>query len=177
VNVPGPSVEPSQGTVVRLGRKPRVPGERGLPKPEVLEARLTADGLEGDYNLYRQTRKAGDPEMALLLMPLETLEELGREGWPVRPGDLGENVTTSGLTYASLRPPCRLRLGGAVVETSRPCEPCDNLFALPYVGAVRGPTFLKTMLGRRGWFARVIEEGTVRKGDAIRTVVEEPEEP
>ena len=168
-----PSTTGMLGTVVRLGRKPRVPGERGLPKPEVLEARLTVEGLEGDYNLYRQTRKAGDPEMALLLMPTETLEELGREGWPVCPGDLGENVTTSGLAYATLRPPRRLRVGAAVVETTRPCDPCDNLFALPYVGSVRGPTFLKAMLGRRGWFARVLEEGTVRKGDPIHEVIQD----
>jgi MOSC domain-containing protein YiiM len=155
------------GTVVRLGAKPKAAGERGLPKPELGEAKISLGGIENDYNLYRQTQKGGDPDMALLLLPAETLDELRREGWPVRPGDLGENVTTSGISYESLRPPRRLRLGTVVAQTSRPCEPCDNLFLLPYVGRERGPSFLKVMLGRRGWFARVLVPGLVRKGDPI----------
>jgi MOSC domain-containing protein YiiM len=155
------------GTVFRLGAKTRSPGQHGLPKPELAEVRISRDGVEGDYNLYRQTQKGGDPEMAVLLIPLETLEELRRDGWPVRPGDLGENVTTSGVPYDSLRPPQRVRLGPVVVQTSRPCVPCDNLFLLPYVGPARGPDFLKATLGRRGWFAQVLEPGVVRKGDPI----------
>jgi len=156
------------GTVRRLGAKSRVEGEHGLPKPELATARFTARGIEGDYNLYRETKRAGDPDMAVLLIPEETLEDLNREGWPVRPGDLGENVTTRGLPYELLAPPRRCRIGTAVVETTRPCEPCDNLFLLPYVGRERGPAFLKAMLGRRGWFARVVEAGSVRRGDRIQ---------
>lgn len=159
--------EPISGVVVRLGAKAKVSGEHGLPKPELPEARIDREGVQGDYNLYRQTQKAGDPDMAVLLMPRETLEELRREGWPVSPGDLGENVTTSGIPYGALRPPCRLRLGSVVVQTSKPCEPCDNLFLLPYVGPARGPGFMKSLLGRRGWFARVLEPGRVKKGDRI----------
>ena len=163
----GTEARPRAGVVLRLGAKPKVAGEHGLPKPELAEARIRFEGVESDYNLYRQTQKAGDPEMALLLMPKETLDDLRREGWPVQPGDLGENVTTSGIPYDALRPPQRLRLGGVVAQTSRPCEPCDNLFLLPYVGRTRGPEFLKATLGRRGWFARVVEPGVVRKGDPI----------
>jgi MOSC domain-containing protein YiiM len=166
--VPQPSPATARkGAVLRLGRKPEVPGERGLPKPELPVARLTLEGVEGDYNRYRQTEKRGDRDMALLLIPAETLDELQKEGWPVRPGDLGENVTTSGLAYEDLRPPRRLRLGRATVVTSKPCEPCDNLFLLPYVGRERGPSFLKATLGRRGWYARVLEPGMVRKGDPV----------
>lgn len=155
------------GSVYRLGAKAKVAGEHGLPKPELAEAEFTAGGVAGDYNLYRQTQKHGDPEMAILLMPLETLTELNREGWAVRPGDLGENVTTSGIPYADLAPPRRVRLGKAVVRVAKPCEPCDNLFLLPYVGPARGPAFLKAMLGRRGWFAAVETPGVVRKGDRV----------
>ncbi len=155
------------GEVVRLGAKPRTPGQRGLPKPELLEATLTERGVEGDYNHYRETSRHGDPQMAILLMPVETLEELNAEGWPVRPGDLGENITTRGVPYAELAPPRRLRAGGAKLLTTKACDPCDNLYALPYVGAREGPRFLKTTLGRRGWFARVEVGGTVRRGDRI----------
>ena len=165
-----PPKVPDSGTVRRLGAKAKVAGEHGLPKPELLEARVTVRGVEGDYNLYRETSKAGDPAMALLLIPEETLEGLNREGWPVRPGDLGENITTSGIAYERLAPPRRLQIGEAVVETTKPCEPCDNLYLLPYVGRERGPAFLKATLGRRGWFARVVREGNVRRGDRIEPV-------
>jgi MOSC domain-containing protein YiiM len=155
------------GVVLRLGGKPKTDGQRGLPKPELAEATLSAQGVLGDYNHFRQTSRAGDPDMAILLMPVETLDDLNREGWPVRPGDLGENVTTHGVAYADLAPPRRLRVGGAVLTTTKPCTPCDNLYALPYVGSERGPAFLKTTLGRRGWFARVDTGGGVRRGDRI----------
>ena len=131
---------------------------------------MTVRGVDGDYNLYRETKRAGDPAMAILLLPEETIADLNREGWPVRPGDLGENVTTSGIPYAAFAPPCRLRVGAAVLETSKPCVPCDNLFLLPYIGADRGPEFLRTTLGRRGWFAGVVREGAVRRGDRIEIV-------
>jgi MOSC domain-containing protein YiiM len=127
-------------------------------------------GLEGDYNVYRHDISRDDPAMAVLIVPKETIEELGREGWPVRPGDLGENVTSTGIPYTEFVPGRRFRVGGTLLEISKPCTPCDNLFLLPYVGAERGPEFLKATLDRRGWYARVLEEGTVRTGDAILPV-------
>jgi MOSC domain-containing protein YiiM len=167
VSLPTPTESRWKGSVHRLGSKPRTPNEHGLPKPELAEARIGFNGIAGDYNLYRQTKKAGDPEMAILLLPLETIAALNADGWPVRPGDLGENVTTSSIPYEAMRPRARIRLGGAVVETAKPCVPCDNLFLLPYVGSARGPAFLKTLLGRRGWFAKVLKEGAVRRGEPV----------
>ncbi len=159
------------GRVLRLGRKPQTPGQRGLPKPAVEEARITPHGVEGDYNVYRHDEAEDDPAMAILIMPLETLQELDREGWPVRPGDVGENITTEGLAYDAFGPGERFRVGDVLLEITKPCTPCDNLYQLPYVGASRGPEFLKTMLGRRGWYARVLEGGTVRPNDRIERVV------
>jgi MOSC domain-containing protein YiiM len=155
------------GRVARLGRKPNVSGERGLPKPSIPEARMTRGGVVGDYNRYRTETRHGDPDMAILVVPMEVLEGLRAEGWPVAPGDLGENVTSTGIANTDFRPGRRLQVGSAVLEVAKACEPCDNLFALPYVGTARGPEFLKTMLGRRGWFCRVVEEGEVRVGDPI----------
>lgn len=162
-----PSTPNGQGTVHRLGVKARVPGEHGLPKPEVLSARVTDRGLEGDYNVYREEERHGDPAMALLFLPLETIEQLTEEGWPVRPGDLGENVTTRGIPYRRLEPGTRLRFGSAEAEISKACTPCDNLHLLPYVGRAKEQEFLRTTLDRRGWYARVLRPGAVQRGDAI----------
>ncbi len=159
-----------RGRVYRLHRKPETSGEHGLPKASVREARFHESGVEGDFNRYRHEEKHDDPAMAILLLPRETLEELNREGWPVRPGDLGENVTTEGIPYAALSPGGRFRVGETVLEVSKACTPCDNLYLLPYVGPEKGPAFLKTTLGRRGWYARVVQGGTVREGDPILPV-------
>lgn len=155
------------GVVRRLSAKPKTLGQHGLPKPSIGRGRLSHTGVVGDFNLFRETEKHGDPGMALVLLPMETLEDLRREGWPVRPGDLGENITTEGILYADLAPPRRLRIGAAEAETTGPCDPCDNLYLLPYVGKDRGPAFLKATLGRRGWYARVTREGQVAEGDAV----------
>lgn len=166
----GAAAAPPRGTVVGLHKKPEVPGERGLPKRPVPAIRVDADGVEGDFNRWRTEEKGGDPAYALLVLPDETLEALRQEGWPVRRGDLGENLTTRGLADEALAPPRRFRAGSVVFESSKACEPCDNLYLLPYVGRVRGAAFLRTLLGRRGWYARVVAAGEVRVGDPVEAV-------
>ncbi|MDG6901510.1 MAG: MOSC domain-containing protein [Nitrososphaerota archaeon] len=155
------------GKVDLVNAKPQTPGERGLPKRSVGDALVTKAGVQGDFNVYRHEEKEDDPDSALLIFPAETILELNEEGWPVKPGDLGENLTTSGIPYSSFAVGKTFRAGGVRFQVSRPCEPCDNLFLLPYVGRPKGPEFLKTMLGRRGWYARVLTEGRIRQGDPI----------
>lgn len=147
--------------------KPSTPGERGLPKRPVPSARVTTKGLEGDFNEYRTRKLGGDPDSAVLVVPLETLRGLEAEGWPVKPGHLGENLTTEGVPYEAFAPGSRWRVGSVEIQVSRPCDPCTNLYLLPYVGDAKGPAFVKTMMGRRGWYARVLREGVVRVGDAV----------
>ena len=157
------------GRVFELHRKAEVAGEHGLPKPSVAEAFVSRAGLVGDFNRFRHEEKKDDPAMAVLLVPRETLAQLSREGWPVRPGDLGENLTTEGIAYDAFAPGRRFRAGDVLLEVSKACTPCDNLFLLPYVGPARGAEFLKVMLDRRGWYARVLREGRVRAGDSIES--------
>jgi len=158
------------GFVHQINVKPQTRGERGLPKRPVESVLVTKAGLAGDFNLYRQEKLNGDPDSAVLLLPLETILELNADGWPVKVGDLGENFTTSGIRYEQFSPGKAFRIGEAVVEVSRTCDPCKNLYLLPYTGASKGPDFVRTMLGRRGWYASVRKEGKVRRGDSIEEV-------
>ena len=155
------------GVVQQVNVKSRTPGEHGLPKKPVETAFVAKGGVQGDYNVYRHEERNDDPDSALLLMPIETIRELNSEGWPIRPGDLGENFTTNGIPYSSFAVGKTFAVGDLRFQISRACDPCDNLFLLPYVGKEKGPGFLKTMFGRRGWYARVLEEGQVRAGDRI----------
>jgi MOSC domain-containing protein YiiM len=157
----------SDGVVRQINVKPSTPGERGLPKKPVDSALITKEGVQGDFNVYRHEERRDDPDLALLVMPIETINQLNSEGWPIKPGDLGENLTTSGIDYSSFAIGKVFAVGKMRLQVSKACDPCDNLYLLPYVGRARGPEFLKVMLGRRGWYARVLEEGWVKPGDRI----------
>jgi MOSC domain-containing protein YiiM len=158
------------GVVQRINVKSLSPGERGLPKEPVESAFVSRRGVEGDFNVYRHEELGDDPDSALLVIPIETIRELNSEGWPVKPGDLGENFTTSGIPYSSFAVGKVYGVGDLRFQISRACEPCDNLFLLPYVGRSKGPEFMKAMLGRRGWYARVLKEGRAKSGYAVEEI-------
>ena len=99
------------GRIVRLQRKPREGRSRGIPKRPVDELVITAEGVEGDFNRWRTEKAAGDPDQAVLLLSEDVLAELNAEGWPVGPGDLGENLLVSGLPADALTPGVRVRAG------------------------------------------------------------------
>jgi MOSC domain-containing protein YiiM len=160
------------GTIQQINVKPLTPGEHGLPKRPVDSAFVSLAGVKGDFNVYRHEKRKDDPNMALLVMPIEMIRELNSEGWPIKPGDLGENFTTSGIPYSDFAVGKTFAVGDIRFQISLACDPCDNLWLLPFVGRAKGPQFLKVMLHRRGWYARVLKEGQVRKGDKI---AEEPE--
>jgi MOSC domain-containing protein YiiM len=149
------------GRIVQLHLKPREGRARGLPKRMVPQLTITPAGVEGDFNRWRTEEADGDPDQAVLLLAQEILAQLRAEGWPVQPGQLGENLTVADLPADALQPGTRVHVGEVVLEVSKPCNPCTVLYGLPYVGTDRGPAFLRTLQGRRGWFARVLQGGTV----------------
>jgi MOSC domain-containing protein YiiM len=159
-----------KGRVVQLHLKPREGRARGIPKRPVSELTITPAGVEGDFNRWRTEKANGDPDQAVLLLSQEILADLRREGWPVQPGELGENLTLADLPLDALRPGARVRADGVEMEVTKPCDPCRILFTLPYVGVKRGPEFLRVMLGRRGWYARVLQGGTIRAGASVEVI-------
>ena len=91
----------------------------------------------------------------VLLMDLETLEEFG-----IAPGRARENITTRGIALDSLRIGQLLRAGDALLEVSKPCEPCHQM------NEIRDG-LQEAIHGRRGVLCRVIEPGRIRRGDTI----------
>jgi MOSC domain-containing protein YiiM len=162
-----PAPASADGVVLQVNAKPRGEGRPGLPKHARSSLRITESGAEGDYNHYRARSLDNDPAQAILLMTEDVLHALNAEGWPARPGDLGENLTVR-LPEALLRPGSRVEIGAVVLEVSLACDPCTELYTLPFVGEERGPEFLRTMKGRRGWYARVTVGGEVRPGMPAR---------
>jgi MOSC domain-containing protein YiiM len=150
-----------RGRIAGLHRKPRQGRALGIPKPPVDRLTVTGDGVEGDFNRWRAEKAGGDPDQAVLLLGDEILGELGAEGWPVGPGDLGENLRVAGVSPEAFHPGARVTVGDVVLELSKRCDPCIVLYSLPYDGLERGPAFLRALQGRRGWFARVVRGGVI----------------
>jgi MOSC domain-containing protein YiiM len=94
----------------------------------------------------------------VLLVEGETLRELG-----LSPGLVRENITTEGIRLGELGSGRRLRIGGAVLEVTVPCEPCDHMDAIR-------PGLQDELQGRRGILCRVIESGLIRRGDALEVI-------
>lgn len=82
-------------------------------------------------------------------------------------GTFGENLTVSGLLESTVRIDDVLEVGGALLQVTQPRLPCFKL------GMKMGdPAFLKRFLasGRTGYYARVLREGLIEAGQAIRVL-------
>lgn len=153
--------------IYQINVKPDTLGQVGLPKKRVSSAMISKRGVEGDYNRFRSQKKENDPEMAVMILSTDIIEALKSEGWPVNAGDLGENLTLANVDYNIIAPGNKFQIGSVILEISFICDPCTNLNNLPYVGKEKSAQFIKTLMKRRGWYARVLQPGEVSVGDSV----------
>ena len=140
----------------------------GVPKRPVPEAFVTANGLRGD--VQRDLRYHGGPERAVSLFSLDVIERLRAEGHPVEPGSTGENVTVAGFDWSLAAPGARLEFeGGVVLEVASYCTPCGKIRA-SFAGGTIDRIHQGDHPGESRVYARVLAEGTVREGEAVRVV-------
>ncbi|MEU0126540.1 MULTISPECIES: MOSC domain-containing protein [unclassified Streptomyces] len=147
---------------------------------------LAGLGVEGDVHagvtVRHRSRMAQDPAQPNLrqvhLIHQELFSQLRGAGFEVAPGDLGENVTTSGIDLLALPVGTRLHLGDeAVVEVTglrNPCLQIDN-FQGGLLKQVVGRADDGTLVRKAGIMGVVTTGGVVRPGDPIE--VELPAEP
>ncbi|MDP3274933.1 MAG: MOSC domain-containing protein [Deltaproteobacteria bacterium] len=150
-----------EGTVVGVQRSPG-----GVPKLAVTgPVQVTAEGLEGDWQLDRKHH--GGPDRAVCLFAHEVIEALAREGHPVSAGSLGENLTLGGLDWSLLGGGAVLRVGDALtLEITRAAHPCKTIAHCFADGAfVRVSE--KTSPGSSRMYARVLQSGVVSVGDPV----------
>lgn len=139
----------------------------GVPKRLVAEARVTAEGVEGDFH---HDPHHGGPRAALCLYTLEQIERLRAEGHPIFPGSAGENVTLAGVPLETLTPGTRLILGDEVeIEITQYTTPCKTITASFSDGDFTRIS-QKLHPGESRIYARVLRSGTLRAGDAARVV-------
>ena len=127
------------------------------PMRHVDSARVIAGlGIEGDAHAASEGPRTA---RQVLLMDSETLDEMG-----LKPSQIRENVTTTGLAPSSIAAGQRLALGDDVVlEVTGDCAPCGRMDEIR--AGLR-----ERLEGRRGLLATVIEGGTMTVGDTVRPI-------
>jgi MOSC domain-containing protein YiiM len=138
----------------------------GVPKRPVAEAHVGPEGLAGDAVDHPKIH--GGPERAVCLFSAEIIDRLQAEGHPITAGDVGENLTVSGLDWPALEVGLVLDVGDAVrLQLTQRVEPCRTI-----AGAFAEGQFRRIQPARvpdeTRWYARVLHDGTVRPGDAVQ---------
>ncbi|HET6874837.1 MAG TPA: MOSC domain-containing protein [Acidimicrobiales bacterium] len=135
-------------------------------------------GVEGDAHagatVKHRSRVRRDPTQPNLrqvhLIHAELHDELRAEGFDVRPGQMGENVTTRGVDLLGLPTGSRLQLGDeAIVELTGLRNPCSQLDGLipGLMAAVLDRDEEGRLIRKAGVMAVVVVGGTVRRGDDV----------
>lgn len=110
---------------------------------------LANKGIEGDHHLGKTNSRQ------VLLMDDKSLITFG-----LKPGQIRENITVSGIDIHQLTTGQKLNIGEATLEITGHCEPCGRIDEL-----IQG---LRVKInGRRGMLCKVIKTGIVKIGDPV----------
>ena len=145
------------------------------PRPELelvegLGARADCHAGATVQHRSRVRRNANDPNLRQVhLLAEELYHELNHLGFDLSFGQLGENVTTSGLDLLGLPTGTRVRLGlGAIVEVTGLRNPCRQIerFRPGLLAQVLHRGESGAVVRRAGVMGVVVVGGVVRCGDA-----------
>ncbi|MBV8739695.1 MAG: MOSC domain-containing protein [Alphaproteobacteria bacterium] len=164
------------GVVTAVSRSPK----HSLIKSNETGIRLMAGlGVEGDAHqgvtVKHRSRVARDPTAPNLrqvhLIHAELHDELRQKGFTVQPGQMGENITTSGVDLLELATGTRLHIGEtAVVEVTglrNPCAQLDKIYK-GLMAATLDRDAEGNLVRKAAIMGIVLTEGEIRPGDPIR---------
>ncbi len=130
---------------------------KGVRKQEVDQIELKKEGgIEGDAHgadIVRQVSFLGD----------ESVDKL-RDMMPqLAAGDFAENILTEGVTWYELPIGTRFRIGDVLFEMTQIGKECHHGCEIKKLTG-------DCVMPREGVFAKVLEEGTIKKGDEIEVL-------
>lgn len=143
-------------------------------------------GVSGDAHFGRTVQHRYDKRKTpnapnfrqVHLLPSELFDEVAALGFELGAGQLGENITTTGLELLSLPLGTRLHLGDdAVIELTGLRDPCILIdkFQAGLKSAMLTRSDDGTVIRKSGVMSVVMTGGTVRAGDRI--TVQKPDAP
>ena len=147
---------------------------------------VAGHGVRGDAHygvtVKHRSRVAKDPLKPNLrqvhLLHEELFAELRASGFDIRPGEMGENVTTRGLDTLGLSAGTQLRLGeSAIVQLTGLRNPCSQIESLRkgLLAACLDRGTDGGLIRKAGVMCIVVAGGIVRPGDPIAVVLEPPQ--
>jgi MOSC domain-containing protein YiiM len=149
----------------------------GVPKRPIPNGVVTPLGIAGDGHNNPQIH--GGPRKAILLVTSEGIDELKQQGFPLYHGALGENLTTRGLDRRTVRVGQRYRIGDVLVQITKLRTPCDTLgvygpgiHKAVYDQEAKAGNAASPVWGLGGFYASVLQAGTIRPGDSIHLLDE-----
>ena len=162
-------------------------GSHSFSKASAERIRLLAGlGVEDDAHCgalvkhrYKVKQDPTQPNLCQIhLIHAELFEEVAAKGFRVAPGEMGENITTTGIDLLSLPTGALLTIGGtAVIEVTGLRSPCFqiNQFQPGLMTAVIEKKPEGKVVRKAGVMGIVVAGGDVAAGDDIR--VKLPEQP
>ncbi|MGH3850787.1 MAG: MOSC domain-containing protein [Pseudonocardiaceae bacterium] len=164
METPEPMVGLAHGTITAVWASPT----HTMAKAQQPVLRLiTGFGIEGDVH-------SGDDEDNLRqvhLLGVECHAALRIVGYHLQPGQMGENVTTSGIALTALPAGAWLHLGeSAVVEVTGQRFPCRQLegVAPGLLAAVLDRDDRGNLVRNVGIMAKVVANGSIRPDDPVK---------
>jgi MOSC domain-containing protein YiiM len=144
----------------------------GVPKYPILGGEVGPVGIIGD--VQKNPKYHGGPRQALLWITSEGLEELKSAGFPVYPGALGENVTTTGIDRRTVRLGQQWRMGEVVAEVTKVRQPCHQLDpygsgiqSAVFDASVKAGDFSSPRWGLAGFYLSIVKLGSLAPGDPV----------
>ena len=139
----------------------------GVPKHSISHAVVNELGIEGDG--HSNTKSHGGPMRALCLFSSELQEALNAEGHTIAPGDLGENITISGLDWNIVTPGRRFQLGSVSIEITEYTAPCYKIGAY-----FKDEDFTRIDQEKNpGWsrvYARIVDSGELSLNENVVSI-------
>jgi MOSC domain-containing protein YiiM len=138
---------------------------------------ITMIGVEGDAHagatVKHRSRVAADPSQPNLrqvhLLHEEVIAKINAQGFDIRPGDVGENITTRGLDLLALPRHTRLHAGDVILSITglrNPCAQLDN-FRPGLTQAFLGRAPDGGLIRKAGVMAIVLQGGVIGRGDTL----------
>ena len=137
-----------EGSIVSI----QIAGQSRQPMDPQPQAQAVSDfGLQGDRKASKGSARQ------VLFMDNETLQE-----FKLQPGDVRENVTTTGLDLRVIQPGNVFFVGEeATFEVTGLCDPCQRMDDIRQ-------GLREELAGRRGVLTTVINGGPIQPGDSVR---------
>jgi len=135
------------------------PGRRSAMQVVQYARALAGRGLEGDHRVGKSPGSGRQVTLISREFIGQTAHFLGRDD--IAPDLLRRNLVVSGINLHALRHQ-RFRIGEVLLEASALCHPCSRMEEALGAGGVAA------MLGHGGLCCRILGDGVMALGDAVR---------